>query len=130
MEEKNSVTFKEKIKENFWKKAGAGILIGLVNGFFGSGGGVIAVQLMEKLGVEQKHAHATAILAILPLSLVSAVVYFLSGNIPLGPDTWFLLAGGAAGGLVGALLLMKLNNVWVNGIFTLLILISGVRMVF
>ena len=58
-----------------------GLVIGAVNGFFGSGGGIIAVQAMEKLGVEQKKAHATSLLVILPLSIASAVIYFLSGSV-------------------------------------------------
>ena len=41
-----------------------------------------------------------------------------------------LLGGACAGGLVGALLLDKLKGEWVNAIFTLLIIASGIRMVF
>ena len=107
-----------------------GLVIGAVNGFFGSGGGIIAVQAMEKLGVEQKKAHATSLLVILPLSIASAVIYFLSGSISFEGNTWFLLGGACAGGLVGALLLDKLKGEWVNAIFTLLIVASGIRMVF
>ena len=44
--------------------------------------------------------------------------------------SWFLLGGACAGGLVGALLLDKLKGEWVNAIFTLLIIASGIRMVF
>ena len=107
-----------------------GLVIGTVNGFFGSGGGIIAVQAMEKLGVEQKKAHATSLLVILPLSIASAVIYFLSGSVSFEGSTWFLLGGACAGGLVGALLLDKLKGEWVNAIFTLLIIASGIRMVF
>ncbi len=107
-----------------------GGLIGLVNGFFGSGGGIIAVQSMEKLGVEQKKAHATSLLVILPLSVASAVIYFFSGNVGFDANTWFLLAGACAGGLIGAMMLDRLKGDWVDGLFTLLIIISGVRMVF
>lgn len=107
----------------------AGLAIGLVNGFFGSGGGIIAVQAMEKMDLEQKKSHATSLLAIFPLSIASAVIYFLNGNISFDANTWFLLGGACAGGLLGALLLDKLKGEWVNGIFTLLIIASGVRMV-
>lgn len=107
-----------------------GLLVGLVNGFFGSGGGILAVQAMEKIGLEDKKAHATSIMAILPLSIASGIIYFLNGQVSFTPDTWFLLAGACGGGLVGALLLGKLKGEWVNGVFTLLILASGIRMVF
>lgn len=107
-----------------------GLFIGLINGFFGSGGGILAVQAMEQLEVEQKKAHATSLLVILPLSIASAVLYYLNGHIAFDGNTWFLLGGATAGGLVGALLLGKLKGEWVNGIFTVLILASGIRMVF
>ena len=41
--------------------AGAGILIGLLNGLFGAGGGIAAVALFEKNGFSRKSAHATAV---------------------------------------------------------------------
>lgn len=49
---------------------------------------------------------------------------------PWETETWMLLAGGAAGGFLGALLLDKLSAGWVNVLFTVLILISGIRMLF
>jgi len=46
-----------------------GLIIGLLNGIFGSGGGIIAVLLMTFiLKLENKIAHATSISIILPLS--------------------------------------------------------------
>ena len=99
-----------------------------MNGFFGSGGGVLAVEAMTRLGEEEKRAHASAILAILPLCVVSAAVYALHGAIPWRMETWLLLAGGAAGGALGALALDKLPPAWVNLLFTGLILLAGLRM--
>ena len=44
-----------------------GALIGIINGFFGGGGGMIVVPLLtEKFGFSQKQAQATAIFVILP----------------------------------------------------------------
>lgn len=118
-----------KVRKKFTRILLGGV-IGLINGFFGSGGGIIAVQSMERLGVKQKQAHATSLLVILPLSVASAVIYFLGGSIPWDANTFWLLGGASAGGLAGALLLGKLKVVWVDILFTLLILASGVRMVF
>ncbi len=87
------------------------------------------MQLMTKVGLEEKKAHATAIFIILPLSIASTVVYCLRNNLLFGTDTWFLLGGGAAGGAIGALLLCKLKKEWIDAIFTVLILASGIRMV-
>jgi len=107
-----------------------GVLMGLVNGFFGSGGGILSVQTMEWDKIPQKKAHATSLLVILPLSLVSGALYALDGRLVWNGNLWALLGGAVAGGILGALLLDKIKTGWLDLIFTLLILISGVRMVF
>ena len=49
-----------------------GVAIGFVNGFLGSGGGTLAVTaLLTVGGLDQKRAQATALLIILPISVVS-----------------------------------------------------------
>ena len=54
-----------------------GLVTGFANGLFGSGGGTIAVPAMEKLLKTKTHmAHATAIAIILPLSVLSALIYW------------------------------------------------------
>ena len=105
-----------------------GFLAGLTNGFFGSGGGMIAVESMERSGFESRRAHASSILAILPLSIVSAAVYFIRGSISFDKEALFLLGGASAGGILGALLLGKLSAKWIDRIFTALMLAAGVRM--
>ena len=105
-----------------------GVGIGLINGFFGAGGGVLAVECMVRRGIVQNRAHASAILAILPLSAVSAGLYFLKGHLLFDASTWMLLGGGAVGGLLGAVLLGKLSAKWIDMLFTALILFSGIRM--
>ena len=65
-----------------------GLACGLINGFLGSGGGIIAVQSMEKLGKDSKKSHATALLVILPLSIISAFVYYRNGSIVFDGNTW------------------------------------------
>ena len=83
-----------------------------------------------EMGLEEKKSHATSILAILPMSIASGIIYFLGGHIAFDSRTWMLLGGACAGGLIGALLLGKLKGALVDAIFTLLILASGVRMLF
>lgn len=105
-----------------------GLICGLVNGFLGSGGGILAVQLCESSGFESKRAHATAMLTILPLSLISTAVYFSKGAIDLGANTIALMAGGAAGGFAGAVLLKKMPEKAIDAVFSGLIIISGIWM--
>jgi len=90
---------------------------------------MIAVESMERCGINSKSAHASSILTILPPSIISAVVYFFKGNLQFTPDHWGLLGGAAVGGLMGAFLLGKLSAKWIDLIFTGLMLISGIRMV-
>ena len=56
-----------------------GVATGLANGVFGGGGGMLAVPLLKKTGYQEKQAHATAILVILPVSLFSFLLYFFRG---------------------------------------------------
>ena len=107
--------------------AAAGVLSGLVNGFFGSGGGIIAVEGLRRAGTNVKSAHATAISVIFPLSLFSALAYHRAGYLDVPAFLW-TGAGALAGGLIGALLLGKTKPKILNRIFTLLILASGIRL--
>lgn len=107
-----------------------GVSAGLVNGLFGGGGGMIVVpMLIMLLGLEPKRAHATAILIILPLSIVSGLFYAAFGNlqadiaIPVG-------LGVVAGGVVGAFLLSKISSKWLIIIFSVVMAAAGVKMLF
>lgn len=60
----------------------AGLLAGLCNGLFGSGGGAVAVVALERMcGFASKDAHATAISIMLPLTFASAAVYCAGGGV-------------------------------------------------
>lgn len=94
-----------------------GALIGIINGFFGGGGGMVVVPLLNKLfGLEQKKAQATALFVILPISLVSTIVYMCYNSIDF-KSGWPVIVGIILGGVIGATMLNKLNNKVVKGIF-------------
>ena len=105
-----------------------GFICGFINWFLGSGGGIIAVQSLQKLGVETKKSHATSLFVILPLTLVSGIIYFLSGYVDMKVGVYLAIAAGV-GGIIGSIFLGKINPKALDMIFTLLIIISGVRMV-
>lgn len=122
---------KKKQKNNKWWLDGiCGSVIGFVNGFLGSGGGMIAVPILEKAKkLENKNAHATAIAVILPLSLISSIIY--SFNFELDWLTIVLLSlTVTAGGILGSIFLKKLNGKVIRIIFASLMLIAGIRMFF
>lgn len=109
-----------------------GAVTGFINGFFGGGGGMIVVPVMTiLLKIEQKVAHATALAVILPVSIISALIYFFSGEsgIRLYP-TLLTSVGVIVGGILGALLLKKIDNKLLVKGFAVVMLIAGIKMIF
>ncbi len=105
-----------------------GALIGIINGFFGGGGGMVVVPLLNKVfGLEQKKAQATALFVILPISLVSTIVYMCYNSIDFSSG-WPVIVGIIAGGVAGATLLSKLKNNVVKWIFIFFMLLGGLAM--
>lgn len=105
----------------------AGGLAGLINGFFGGGGGMILVPLLvRKCGLNQRQAFATSVAVILPLCALSSVIYWLRGGLDLMTALPYL-AGGLVGGFVGGKVFKKLSMVWLHKVFALFILYGAVR---
>lgn len=105
-----------------------GATVGFVNGFFGGGGGMLLVPLLEKgLKSPTKRAHATAILLILPMCIASAITYIVGGSMDWS-GFGYVTAGVVAGGIVGALLLKKISPTAVGVVFSLLMLAVGVKL--
>lgn len=104
-----------------------GVGAGLANGIFGGGGGMIVVpMLIMLLKYPSKYAHATAILIILPLSLTSALFYVAFG---INVSTLIPVSIGVIlGGIIGAILLSKLSNKWITIIFSIIMVVAGVKM--
>ena len=107
-----------------------GIVIGSINGFFGGGGGMVCVPILSKIFcIEDKSAHATTIFIMLPLSIVSYLIYLYKGNIGYA-YTIPIVMGVVIGGIVGSILLKKLSNKVISVIFSILILYGGIRLLF
>ena len=106
-----------------------GVIIGFINGFFGGGGGMICVPLLENvLHLDNKYSHATAIVIIFPISFISAIIYLLSGSI----ENISLITVGLgvmAGGIVGSFVLKVLPPKALKIIFALLMLAGGIRLI-
>ena len=107
----------------------AGILIGFLNGLFGSGGGMVAVPLLKALRVEDRKSHATSILIISTLSLFTIGLYLHLGGLQPS-DAVIYLPGGLLGAIVGALLLQKLPVKWIRLLFSIMVLYSAFRLFF
>ena len=107
----------------------AGGLAGLLNGIFGAGGGLVLVPLLINwLKLEEKQAFATSIAIILPLSIVSFVLFCVQGG-NVWHDALPYLLGGIVGGGLSTVLFRKISAVWLHRLFGILILYGAVKAV-
>ena len=104
----------------------ASLFVGVANGLFGGGGGMLVIPIFTiLLGIEEKLAHSSAILTILPLSIVSGIVYITQGNFTIPNGLW--VGGGVIlGGLIGTFLMKKLSNNALRIVFYTLMIVAGV----
>jgi len=120
---------KEKSKSNIFLKLIAGIIIGFVNGFWGGGGGMICVPILSQIiKLPEKKSHATTLLIMLPLSIASLVVYIINGNM-LWLDSLKIGLGFVAGGVLGAILLKYIANIWLSLFFSIIIVLGGIKLI-
>lgn len=103
-----------------------GLLVGAVNGLFGSGGGLVAVPMMQKCGFDVKKSHAMAISLTAVFSLISAATYLFSGYVDLQSAIPYIPLG-IIGAIIGALLLKRISPILLKRTFGILMIISGVR---
>lgn len=90
---------------------------------------MLAVPLLQKTGLDERRAHATAILVILPVSAFSFLLYVLRGVYDVGVLLPTAI-GVTAGGWLGAKLLGKLPVKIVNVLFALLQAVAGFSLLF
>lgn len=111
-----------------WKVLLTGALAGFVNGFFGAGGGMLVVPLLIVLvGLADKQAFSSAISIILPLTIVSLVIYAKNGALDIKAALPYLL-GGAGGGVLAGLWFRKVSARFLPIALGLLILFGGARL--
>lgn len=89
---------------------------------------MLCVPLLERVGLDVKRAHATALFVILPICIVSACIYIYNGYFD-GISVLCACIGVTLGGVVGALLLDKLNGTAVSLIFAALMIGIGVKLI-
>lgn len=116
----------QKAKQNL-QIATFGVGIGLVNGILGAGGGMLAVPLLKRLGFSQKTAHTNAIAIILPITIISAIIYLLKGYVTIN-DSLVYIPTGLLGALLGTYFLKKISPKWLKRIFGALMIYAGVRL--
>ncbi len=106
-----------------------GAVVGFMSGLLGGGGGTLVVPTYQTLlGMEAKSAHATAIATILPLCIVSSIVYLVRGGYDY-PRMGIITLGVVAGGVIGSVLLKKLSNTYISAIFYVIMMYAGIKSV-
>ncbi len=108
------------------KKFIMGALCGLLNGLFGSGGGVAAGPMLETANLEAKESHATSVAFIFILSLATTLSYLLGNKLDFDM-AWSYIPYGAAGAIIGAVLLKKIPNSVLRRVFGAVILFAAFR---
>ena len=112
-----------------WKYACIGALAGIANGLFGAGGGLFLVPLYTFwCQMDTKKALATSVAVILPLSLISFVIFLFHGTLPWRTAVLYLL-GGIVGGILSGAVFKKLSATWLKRLFGILLICGGVRAV-
>jgi uncharacterized protein len=105
---------------------GLGLLAGVVSGLFGVGGGILFVPTLLALGLSQRSAEATSLLAILPTVAVGAWRQHRYGNVRWRAG---LVVGVASiGGVLGGVLLAEsLPELALRRLFAVLVLAVAVQ---
>ncbi|MCF6092624.1 sulfite exporter TauE/SafE family protein [Microaerobacter geothermalis] len=110
-----------------WFQLIIGIGTGLINGLIGVGGTLLVPALVHFIQVPRKIAHGSSIAIILPTSLISIFIYKNHLQIPLN-EILPLMLGGMVGGFIGAKLLKRFSNRWLKRLFSILMVVAGIRM--
>lgn len=106
-----------------------GFIAGLISGFFGAGGGLILIPFFSKfLKLDAKTARATAITIVLFLVISSSFFYLknkaINWNIAV-----FCAIGGCIGSFIGSKILKKSSSNFLNIIFIIFLIYSGIKMI-
>lgn len=106
----------------------SGIAVGFINALFGAGGGIVAVPILKKTGLSQKEAQATSVSVILPLTVITALIYFFQGSLMI-QEALIFLPFGFIGALIGSFALNRTGNSVLQIAFALFMIWAGVRMI-
>jgi uncharacterized membrane protein YfcA len=103
---------------------------GGINGFLGTGGGIIFVLLLSLITKnEAKDNFATSLCATIVLSLVGSYSYFKTASIDFDL-IYACFPFAIVGGMLGALITDKIKTKWLNVGFAILIIYSGTCLIF
>lgn len=106
-------------------------LAGCINGFVGTGGGILMVLLLFMLdgGGEKstRDVFARTLVTVIPMTLTAFTVYQKSSNVDMAMISR-LFVPISLGGALGAAFMDRIDTKWLNLIFSILVIYSGISM--
>lgn len=107
----------------------AGVGVGVLSALFGVGGGILMVPFMVlALDATQHVAEGTSLLVIIPTAVAGVLAHRRRGYVAFRHAA-VLALGGLGGAYLGASLALGLSPAVLQGIFGVLVAITGVRFV-
>ncbi|MBE6584685.1 MAG: hypothetical protein E7649_06905 [Ruminococcaceae bacterium] len=120
----------QKIK-NIFLAVTAGVA-GLINSLIGAGGGILLSLTLPSLAKEafpdRRDAYINSQAAMIPGCALSCVIYSMRGMLNTVGFSLFAIPA-AAGGAIGSFLLSKIKGSVIQTIFAVLVIWSGIRMI-
>jgi len=105
-------------------------MVQIFAGFFGGGtGSLIFYILMIFFGLSIIETSATMIIPGFVLMISSVVIFALNGILDYKIG-FVLMMGMATGGYIGAHIALKKGSKWIKGLFTVIVIISAVKLLF
>ena len=122
-------TIYKKVSGKIMKNALIGFIAGIVCGLFSSGGGLILVPLfIYFFKLDEKKARATSLFCILPMVIVTAILYGRNNYIDWSIGIKSAI-GGIIGGFIGGKLLNKIPTKYLQISFILFLFYAGVSLI-
>ena len=104
-----------------------GLMAGFINGLFGSGAGMIVLPgLISYMKMDSKVARGTSLFILVIVSVITC--FFYVKNITDYTALWFIISGGALGGVIGSKFSKVIPENIIKIVLGIIMLISGIRM--
>ncbi len=88
---------------------------------------MLIVPILKKYGLSQRATHATSVCIVLPICLVSAIMYLLKGQVTLA-DALPYLPFSVLGAIIGSFALSKINQKLLRQLFGGFILWAAIQL--
>ncbi len=107
------------------------LMSGFCNALIGAGGGIIlslALEMLDDIFPDKRDILTNSQASMIPACALSCFIFYAEGRLDTQGFSIYAIPA-AAGGLLGSLLLSKINSRVIGMIFSFLIIWSGVRMI-